>query len=64
MQVFVRLCNGKHMLKGSHLKKEECYFTDFWDTTRRIYFYFCVTHLMKAMRGQLEKSSRERAGPF
>lgn len=41
-----------------------CYITNPVDDTRRIYIYFCLTHLTKAMRGQLHASRVDGAKSF
>ena len=32
---------------------DDCYSVNFWDPSRRIYVWFCITHLMKAFRNAL-----------
>jgi hypothetical protein len=56
----VRLRNGKQ-LKKRWLEEEDCFILNPFDKSRRIYFWFCITHLMKSMRGQLLASQQDRS---
>ena len=59
---FVR--SMKTMGNESWLDKDQCCVTNFWDLQRLIFFWYCVTHLMKSFRGQLEGSQEGRANCF
>ena len=56
----VRLRNGKRLKRG-WLDEEDCYIVNPFDKSRRIYFWFCVTHLMKSMQGQIKSSQQNGA---
>ena len=43
----------------SYLEDDDCYSVNFWSLDRRIYVWFCVTHLMKAFRNALLASCLE-----
>ena len=46
----------KKMGYGSWLEVEDCCCTNFWSLNRKIFVWFCITHLMKAFRNTLEGS--------
>ena len=61
----MRLRKGKSISsKDLWLDEKDCYVINFYDTSRRIYFYFCVTHLSKSMRGQLLASQAGHSKAF
>ena len=46
------------------IDEELCYTKNIFDPDRRIYFWFCATHLIKAMRNQLVASQPKEANPL
>ena len=58
-----RLRSGKRLKEG-WLDEEDCYIQNPFDKSRRIYFWFCVTHLMKSVRGQIKSSQDGRSRAF
>ena len=52
-----RLRNGKTFSdEATWIEQEMCYTKNIFDPERRIYIWFCMTHLLKAMRNQLNAS--------
>ena len=60
----LRLRSMKNFDKEIWLNEDECYVLNPYEPSRRIYFYFCVTHLLKSMRGQLHASQQGKSKAF
>ena len=60
------LSNLTHTKMGhrSWLDDNECYIQNPWCPQRRIYFWFCITHLFKAIRNQLWASQQTGSNGF
>ena len=58
------LRNGKKLTTASWISDEECYISNPRYPSRRIYFWYCGTHLFKAVRNQLEASQIDGAKSF
>ena len=58
------LRDSKKVPDCSWLSEDLCYIHNPYDTSRRVYFYFCMTHGLKAMRNQLLASSQDGSKAF
>jgi hypothetical protein len=54
----------KYSEEAEWIDEEFCYTKNIWDPNRRIYFWFCMTHLLKAMRNQLLASQPNGSKAF